>query len=313
MVQRTAAVDRSAVRVTMQTHPSISFNRLMAETGVDLESTLVFRHKPLERDLDRAFDFILSERSDLFNCYKSTQNSRAESALCRAQYLASFVRFGPGRAVFAGLYTVNSSRDIGPQECLQRPAHQELIKLGLSAGWVQDGRTSIKEFELQLADWGSEWRGRLAIVWPGLERSWYRWADRNEFLVDSIAQSSVWTRAVPAWQELILGWAELQLLPSFWRQAISQWRGIYLITDKTDMKHYVGSAYGEGNILQRWLEYGRTGHGNNRLLRARSSENFSFCILQLTAPDTPAAEVIRLEQNWKTRLNSAAPFGLNLN
>ncbi len=166
---------------------------------------------------------------------------------------------------------------------------------------------------LPLTDWHAEWRGRLIIRWPGLERSWYRWADRNEFVVEAIAQESLFTRAMPHWDELAIEWNELALLPSAWRAALSQWRGIYLITDQGDAKQYVGSAYGTENILQRWTEYARTGHGGNKLLRDRDPENFRFAILQRLSPDLPDADVIRIEQTWKKRLGTRSPNGLNEN
>ena len=40
-----------------------------------------------------------------------------------------------------------------------------------------------------------------------------------------------------------------------WKSALSQWRGVYFIFDATDGKGYVGSAYGSGNLLGRWLNY----------------------------------------------------------
>lgn len=76
---------------------------------------------------------------------------------------------------------------------------------------------------------------------------------------------------------------------------------------------YVGSAYGNENIMQRWKEYARTGHGGNKGLKARNPENFRFSILQRTSPDLPDTDVIALEGTWKDRLRSRVPFGLNEN
>jgi len=104
-----------------------------------------------------------------------------------------------------------------------------------------------------------------------------------------------------------LGWDELSILPARWRAALSQWRGIYYIYDAADGKGYVGSAYGEDNMLGRWRNYAASGHGGNRLLRQRDPRNFRFTILQRVSPDMDANDVIRLEGTWKERLHTHAP------
>jgi hypothetical protein len=78
---------------------------------------------------------------------------------------------------------------------------------------------------------------------------------------------------------------------------------------KSDGKAYVGSAYGDGNLLGRWLTYAASGHGGNSLLK-RDPKNFQFTILQRVSPDMEADEVIKLESTWKERLHTRQPFGL---
>ena len=194
--------------------------------------------------------------------------------------------------MFVGFYAVRSYRSLTVEACLNRPLHRELMSLGLEGMKATAGRESVLEFDLPLMDWHSEWRGRLIIDWPGLERSWYRWADRNEFAVAAIAEESLLSPAMPPWEELSLAWNELSVLPSSWRTALSHWRGVYLIIDQSDGKQYVGSAYGAENILQRWTDYSRTGHGGNKLLRGCDPANLRFGILQRVSPDLPDADVI---------------------
>jgi hypothetical protein len=75
---------------------------------------------------------------------------------------------------------------------------------------------------------------------------------------------------------------------------------------------YVGSAYGAENLFGRWLNYAATGHGGNKQLRKSHPEDLRFSILQLTAPEMPADEVIQLEGTWKRRLHTRE-YGLNDN
>ena len=118
---------------------------------------------------------------------------------------------------------------------------------------------------------------------------------------------------MPEWNEVEFTWADLSILPTRWRSALSQWRGIYYIFDSSDGKGYVGSAYGEANLLGRWQEYAARGHGGNALLRQRHPGNFVFTILQRVSPDMDAVDVIKLESSWKQRLHTRQPYGLNDN
>lgn len=94
---------------------------------------------------------------------------------------------------------------------------------------------------------------------------------------------------------------------------MQQWQAIYYIRDKSTGKGYVGSAYGEDNLLQRWQEYARTGHGGNKWLKGLAPENFEFSVLQLLPVSAVIEEVIAAEQSWKKRLHTLYPDGLNDN
>ena len=133
------------------------------------------------------------------------------------------------------------------------------------------------------------------------------------FNLVSILEDSALDADMPEWDEIALTWEELRVLPTRWKSALSQWRGIYFIFDNEDGKGYVGSAYGKDNLLGRWLNYAAVGHGGNKLLKQRNPQSFSFSILQRVSPDMEAADVIRLEATWKERLHTRQPYGLNDN
>jgi hypothetical protein len=118
---------------------------------------------------------------------------------------------------------------------------------------------------------------------------------------------------MPEWNAVDLTWGQLRVLPARWQVVLSQWRAIYYVFDMSDGKGYVGSAYGENNLLGRWLNYAAHGHGGNRLLRQRDPQNFRFTILQRVSPDLDVSDVIRLEDSWKQRLHTRDPYGLNDN
>lgn len=291
----------------------LTLNELLFRSGIDPATVVVFRHRPYEPSLNRILEWMVAERPDLFDCYQSTHARRTEAALERASYVAAFIRHKPKTALFAGLYEKRSTGWVSVETCLTRPCHRELMDLGMSGFKATEGREVVGIFDLERTEWHREWIGRLIINWPGLERSWYRWADRNSFEIAAIAPDSLLSNKMPDWQELVLTWAELSVMPADWRAALSHWRGIYLITDTSDGRQYVGSAAGSENLLQRWSAYSRSGHGGNKLLRERDPATFRFAILERLSPDLPEAETVRVENNWKERLHTRAPQDLNEN
>ena len=119
---------------------------------------------------------------------------------------------------------------------------------------------------------------------------------------------------MPDWRQIDLSWDELCILPKAWQTSLWHWRCIYYIFDISDGKGYVGSASGAGNLLDRWQNYAATGHGGNRLLQPpRQASNLRFSILERVSPDMGRDEVVQLEQTWKLRLHTHAPYGLNEN
>ena len=186
-------------------------------------------------------------------------------------------------------------------------------KFGMTGFTGGDGRSSILWFDLVLTDFYNSWKGKLIVRWPPPERSWWRRAHRNEFPVLAVLEDSAPDAAMPDWDKISLTWEQLAVLPTRWRSALAEWRGIYYIFDVSDGKGYVGSACGRSNLLGRWQNYATSGHGGNRLLRQRDPRNFRLSILQRVSPDMDENDVIRLEATWKERLHTRAPYGLNDN
>ncbi|OFV94746.1 MAG: hypothetical protein A3H28_17185 [Acidobacteria bacterium RIFCSPLOWO2_02_FULL_61_28] len=269
------------------------------------------RHRPHEQALRKVLPWLAAEKLDLFSAYQQTQSEMAEQVLTQAEYLASFIGHEPGEALFVGLYKVGRSHSLTFNQFWKVRSFRELGKLGMM-GFVKGTRHSCLWFDLQLTEIYQEWRGKLIIGWPPPERAWCRWANRNEFPVKAILPESLLVREMPPAEELTLAWNELKNLPSSWKSALAQWRGVYFILDRSDGKSYVGSAYGRDNIYSRWSNYAARGHGGNKQLRGRKPENFLFSILERVSPDMVPEEVIQKENHWKKRLHTRE-FGLNDN
>lgn len=292
----------------------MKLNDLLAEQNISPENVLVLRHRPTEPELNRVFPLLAGDRTDLFDAYQQSQGEKLEktmSTMIGSGYLASFIANGGGRALFIGLYKIESAKPLTFEAYWQRPENIELKALGMR-GFTGE-RPSILLFHLPLVDFYKAWKGKLVVDWPPPERSWWRRAHRNDIPVHAILEDSALDAAMKHWREIDLTWSQLRVLPSQWKAKLSEWRAIYYIFDESDGKGYVGSAYGSENLLGRWLNYAASGHGGNRLLRLRTPENFRFTILERVSPDMDADDVVRLESTWKERLHSRAPSGLNDN
>lgn len=289
---------------------AIELNDLLEKAGLDPRKVMVMRHRPTEKALRHALPTLAAERHEVYNAYQCQHGETVENALAKASHLASFIGHEAGRAVFIGLYEVAGFKRIGAKQYWRMPGNAELRALGTRG--PKDWRSPLW-FDLRLRPELAQLKGRLVVAWPGIERSWWRWANRNCFAVHCIHEESRLLRPMPAWNELVLGWADLKLLPESWRQALSQWRGVYYIFDTSLKQGYVGSASGGENLLGRWRGYAASGHGGNRLLKKRNPEHFVFSILERVSPDMDAADVVAIENLWKQRLHTRAPSGLNDN
>jgi hypothetical protein len=294
----------------------MNLNDLLRGDGIDPQHVLVFRHRPHEPELNKVLPWLAAEKPDVFNAYQQTQKRRVERVIEKmtgSGYVASFIGREPGKALFIGLYSIESSRPLTYRQFWQIPAYIEMKTFGIK-GWTRDdGVKTVLWFDLALTDFYVHWKGRLTVGWPPPERSWWRRAHRNEFPVLAVLEDSALDAAMPEWNAIDLSWEELGVLPTRWKAALRQWRGIYYIFDTSDGKGYVGSAYGKDNLLHRWQNYAARGHGGNRLLRPRDARKFRFTILQRVSPDMEPSDVIRLESSWKERLHTRAPHGLNEN
>lgn len=106
-----------------------------------------------------------------------------------------------------------------------------------------------------------------------------------------------------------------------WKGALENVKGIYLITDKSNGKRYVGSAYGNTGIWSRWSCYIGTGHGWNdeltRLIKKEKIEyarkHFTFALLEYRSMKTDDKIIIERENYWKEVLLTRGNYGYNKN
>jgi len=122
----------------------------------------------------------------------------------------------------------------------------------------------------------------------------------------------------PGYDKVNISWTELVRVieKDSWKTALQNQKGVYLITDESNGKMYVGSAYGDNMILGRLLSYVKTGHGGNVGLKRLDFEYiksyFRFSILDIYKSTIDDQTIIERENWWKEVLHSRK-FGYNEN
>lgn len=122
----------------------------------------------------------------------------------------------------------------------------------------------------------------------------------------------------PGYEKVNIAWDELKRVieKDNWKTALQNQKGVYLLTDISNGKMYVGSAYGAQMILGRWRAYVNNGHGSNVGLRTLAFEhikaNFRYSILDIYKSTTDDQIIIDRESWWKQVLQSRK-FGYNEN
>ncbi len=196
-------------------------------------------------------------------------------------------------------------------------------------GEVVGERTAdLRYFDLRRTEFLEPLKNRLVVDWD-VPRVWHRRAaNAANMPVLEIADRD--KEPFPGFDNVMLTFHQLSEMVTDhryldWRTALSQVQGIYLITDSSNGKQYVGKADGTERILGRWKTYASDGHGGNRALRELSqasigaggtktdhARHFVFSLLRVFGPSTSSSEVDAAESHYKKALLTRE-FGLNHN
>jgi hypothetical protein len=97
----------------------------------------------------------------------------------------------------------------------------------------------------------------------------------NELEVLEILSTQYEGDEFPGHENVTITWEKLKTIidrqKKDWVSNLKNQKGIYLITDIENGKHYVGSASGKDMLLQRWSNYIKNGHGGNQHTPPQSS------------------------------------------
>jgi len=137
-------------------------------------------------------------------------------------------------------------------------------------------------------------------------------------LVSQLLETTFNDDIFPGYENVNISWKRLEKVinNNSWKAALTNQKGVYLITDKSSGKMYVGSAYGENMLHGRWTNYIKNGHGGNKELRNLKfdtiKENFNYSILEIYKSTIDDKIIINRESWWKKTLMSKK-YGYNSN
>jgi hypothetical protein len=175
-------------------------------------------------------------------------------------------------------------------------------------------------YEYQTIEKYKKFFGRVIIKFKNKSQNMIRRAESviNECEVYEIIDDTFDDDNFPGYENVDLSWFDLKRIveKKDWKTALESQKGVYLITDISTGKRYVGSAYGEEMLLGRWKHYVYSGHGGNKDLKELEfsyiQQNFRYSILEIYKSTVDDKIIINREHFWmRILLSRYKSFGYN--
>jgi hypothetical protein len=249
--------------------------------------------------LNSLYDIYLNDR-EAFIRYQSEQLSKS---FANVDYIVSFIGEESCTSRFVGVYKVGDI--IG--ECGKTDKGETIYLFEMHE---IDGFELLKE--RVIIDWNNpiSWLQKYQNMMPVIR------IDRG-LMDDDIP---VFTR----FEDVMLSYGQLYRIfhsphNQEWKAKLESCNCIYLILDKSNGRHYIGSTYNKQGIWGRWAQYAETGHGGDvslsKLLETDSEyakKNFQWCILETLPLRIPDEQAIDRESLYKRKFGTRE-FGYNNN
>ncbi|MBM5866914.1 GIY-YIG nuclease family protein [Staphylococcus epidermidis] len=246
----------------------------------------------------RAWDLLFKEDETEWEQINAWKTKHPNNNLNHADYLLAFAQYypyGPEYFIFGGLYKI---KKIEPEV---------FDEVG---------------YELTLMDDYKEYRKRLIVkLKKPIGRDLYNRLYKNiqDTLEPEVYEIAPNTKLghFPGYQNVTLSHPQMQQIISrnepSWKQALMNVKGVYVITDLSNGKLYIGSASGNTDgIWQRWSDYANIENltGGNKLLNEIKLDkgkdyivnNFQYSILEIFDTKTKADIIINRENYCCCRL-----------
>lgn len=269
----------------------------LPQTFLIADPTLYKLHLASWNEFDEPLDVFVRDRSEweTWNAWRISRND------FNRKFIFSLINFYPENDIwlFGGVYQVLSRKN----------------------------KNHARSYEVELLDEGKPYIGRLKIELKRRGRARVvKFEQYYEKLVISEILSSPYSgEAFCGYDKIDVTFPMLESVISIqnagWKAALENIKGVYLITDTSNGKRYVGSAYGMDGIWSRWKTYVETGHGHNKQLRQLIKDsgikyarnNFRFALLEHQSMKADDEFIIERENYWKKVLLTRSEYGYNDN
>lgn len=255
----------------------------------------------------QALDLLLEDSEDwmIMNSWKTKQSN---NNLNHADYLISLAQYypyGPEYFIFGGVYKIEKLKP------------EVFDSVGYKLTLLPDYKDYIKRLIIKIdRPIGRDaYNRRYKTIQEQLNPEVYELAPNDKL------------GHFPGYQNVSIRHKEMQTIfsndePS-WKSALSNVKGVYVITDLNLGKLYVGSASGNTDgIWQRWSNYADLSNitgGNKEFIDIFNEfgidyivNNFQYSILEIFDTKTKADTIITRENYWKNVLDSKK-HGMNHN
>ena len=256
----------------------------------------------------KAWDLLFKEDETEWEQINAWKTKHPNNNLNHADYLLAFAQYypyGPEYFIFGGLYKI---KKIEPE------VYDEV------------------GYELTLMEDYKEYRKRLIVkLKKPIGRDLYNRLYKNiqDTLEPEVYEIAPNTKLghFPGYQNVTLSHPQMQQIISrnepSWKQALMNVKGVYVITDLSNGKLYIGSASGNTDgIWQRWSDYANIENltGGNKLLNEIKLDkvkdyiinNFKYSILEIFDTKTKVDTIINRENYWKN-VFCTRKHGMNFN
>jgi hypothetical protein len=184
------------------------------------------------------------------NKFKEWQESQTQKNFQRP-YVVSLIHLEKSNWLYAGIYKINGE----PRE-------------------VSKENKITYYYDTTLLENQEDHIGRLVLQFDKGFRASYLLGEKylKQIAIVQILEERKTIGEFPGFNKVRISHQELEriirLNEKSWVGALSSVKGVYLITDQSNGKQYVGSATGNEGIWSRWLSYSTSGHGGNKELLA---------------------------------------------
>lgn len=209
----------------------------------------------------------------------------------------------------------------------QREFVLSFVQAGTTTSWLFVGLYRVKDcqavatppahfiYELERISACEDLVGRLYASSPYTKRNSYVYGEtlEAELVVSQLLPRRLSIADFPGYKRVDVPKAQLDIIvrdniPT-WRTALSNVKGIYLISDRKTHQLYVGKADGTEGIWGRWCAYAQNGHGGNVALKeefglssADRQADLRFSLLEIADIHSTKDEILAREEHWKSVL-----------